>query len=343
MRFICLLTVFSAFLLSLEAAPGNSDIRQTPDRLNAVLATVNGEPVSLGDVLPLTQAREYQAAAAYSGDKLAEEVYNLRLAAVDELIDNKLILADYASKPFEISERDIESAMDDASSRMGARSRRELSRKLRESGSSLAEFRRKIREQLIIHVMLYREYNASNFITPADLRRYYDEHEKDFSRPDRLELAMLQLPAERNDADKVSKSISEALAADPEAFAEMVRLHSSGPGRSDGGKLGGIERRRLRREFADAIGETPVAGRIYGPLKTGDGIFWLRVLEYRPAEKVPFESAAPEIRRRLEAELRRECRERYCARLRKSAIVRYFIPKGPAAPAKSGTNADIKP
>jgi len=340
MRLIWLAIVFSAFLLPLDAAPGNADVRQTPDRLNAVLATVNGEPVSLGDVLPLTQVREYQAAAAYSGDKLAEEVYKLRLEAVDELIDNKLILADYATKPFEIPERDIEAAMDEASSRMGVRSRQDLSRKLRERGDSVAEFRRKVREQLIIHVMLYREYNASNFITPEDLRRYYAEHEKDFSKPDRLELAMLQLQAERNDVAKVSEDIAAALAADPEAFADLVRLHSSGPGRSDGGRLGGIERRRLRREFAEAIGDSPVAGRIYGPLKTDDGIFWLRVLEYHPAEKVSFESAAPDIRRRMETELRRECRERYCARLRKAAIVRYFIPN---APVGAGSDKAVKP
>lgn len=329
MRFIWVLTILSFAVAGFAAS---ADVRRTPDRLNSVLATVNGEPVSLGDVLPLTQAKEYQAAAAYSGAALERAVYDLRLAAVDELIDRKLILADYANRSFEIPAREIESALDEASVRMGCRSRADLARKLRESGSSLDEFRARVREQLIVQVMLYREYNAVNFITPEDMHRYYREHEAEFSRPESVELAMLQLPAERNDAETVGKEISSALERAPESFSDLVRRYSSGPGRSDGGKLGTIERRRLRAEFAEALGNAPESGKIYGPIKTADGIFWLRVLAYRPAEKRPFESSGAEIRRRLENKLREESRERYCARLRKAAIVRYFIPGAPDAP-----------
>ena len=321
------------------AAPADTGIVRTPDRLNAVLATVNGEPISLGDVLPLTQAREYQAAAAYSGEMLTKAVYKLRLEAVDELIDSKLILADYNGKKFEISARDIETAVDEASVRMGCRSRSELARRLREIGSSVDELRKKLREQLIVQLMLQREYHVSNFITPADLYRYYKEHEADFSRPESIELAMLQLPADRSDTERTVREISERLAADPGAFAELVRRHSSGPGRGDGGRLGIIERKRLRPEFAAALGETPAAGSIRGPLSTADGIFWLKVIAYHPAEKIPFESSGAEIRRRMEADLRRDCRARYCARLRKGALVRYFIPGAPSAP--EGESSDM--
>ncbi len=325
--------------ITTAAAPADTGIVRTPDRLNAVLATVNGEPISLGDVLPLTQAREYQAAAAYSGEMLTKAVYKLRLEAVDELIDSKLILADYNGKKFEISARDIEAAVDEASTRMGCRSRSELARRLRESGSSIDELRKKLREQLIVHLMLQREYHVSNFITPADMYRYYQEHEAEFSRPESIELAMLQLPADSPDAERTIGEISQRLAADPGAFADLVRRYSSGPGRGDGGKLGMIERKRLRPEFAAALGDAPVPGSIRGPLSTSDGIFWLKVLAYHPAEKVSFGSSGAEIRRRMEAELRRDCRARYCARLRKGAIVRYFIPGAPPVP--EGESSDM--
>ena len=331
MRFVWRATIVLSAVVLLFATSAGQEVRRTPDRLNSVLATVNGEPVSLGDVLQLTESKEYQASAAYSGAALERAIYDLRLEAVDELIDRKLILADYASRPFEIPARDIDSALDEASVRMGCRSRAELAKKLRESGSSLNEFRTRIREQMIVQLMLFREYNASNFITPEDLRRYYKEHEAEFSRPESVELAMLQLPAERHDAEKIAAEISAALKASPDSFEDLVRRYSSGPGRGEGGRLGGIERKRLRPEFAEALGAEPETGRIYGPIKTADGVFWLRVLEYRRAAKTPFESSGAEIRRRLENELRRESRERYCARLRKAAIVRYFIP-APDAP-----------
>ena len=323
------------------SAPAGPVVKRTEDRLNAVLATVNGEPISLGDVLQITEAKEFQAASAFTGETLAKAVYALRLEAVDELIDNKLILADYATKSFEIPAKDVESAVDDASSRMGCRSRSELSRKLRENGSSIEEFRRKLREQLIIHIMLHREYSSSNFITPADLRRYYEEHAAEFDRPERIELALLQLSGKREDLGTVRDEVGKALAASPGRFEELVGRYSSGPARGDGGKLGSIERKRLRSEFSVFLGDHPAVGRIYGPIETADGVFWLKVLAYDPAEKIPFEKSSVEIRRRLEKQLRRESRERYCARLRKGAIVRYFIPGGSLGENKNDSDEKI--
>lgn len=320
---------------AVTAASADAGMVRTPDRLNAVLATVNGEPISLGDVLPLTQSREYQAAAAYSGKALENEICKLRLEAVDDLIDNKLIVADYATRNFTLQERDVDAAMDEASAQLGCRSRAELAKKLRAGGSSLEEFRKQVREQLIVQVMLHREYHASNFITPEDLHRYYREHPEEFSRQERIELAMLQLSAARPDLEELTREISAKLAADPGAFADLVLRFSSGPGRGDGGKLGSIERHRLRPEFAAALGKQPKPGAVYGPLRTADGIFWLKVLSCQSGELIPFERSGAEIRRRLEIELRRKCRARYCARLRKNAIIRYFIPGAPETANKN--------
>ena len=338
------IVVVAAVMLTVccVAAPTDPVVKRTEDRLNAVLATVNGEPISLGDVLQLTEAKEFQAASAFTGEALAKAVYALRLEAVDELIDHKLILADYATKSFEIPAREFESALDEASVRMGCRSRSELSRKLRESGSSIEEFRKKLREQLIVQIMLHREYSSGNFITPADLRRYYDEHGAEFDRPERIELAMLQLSKTREDFRTVLDAIVKSLAGSPEHFEELVGRYSSGPGRSDGGKLGTIERKRLRSEFSRFLGDDPQVGRIYGPIDTADGVFFLKVLAHHPAEKIPFEKSGVEIRRRLEKQLRSDIRERYCARLRKAAIVRYFIP-GPEGESgrKDGSDKNI--
>jgi len=328
LKIIAALMLFVA-LPSFVAGAADSGLVRTPDKLNAVLATVNGEPISLGDVLPMTRAREYQAAAAYSGEALEKAVYKLRLEAVDDLIDSKLIIADYGTKSFTIPERDVDAALDEASIQMGCRSRAELTRKLRSDGMSLEEFRQRVREQMIVQVMLHREYQASNFITPEDMHRYYNEHKEEFSRPERIELAMLQLSPTRPDFEKEVSAISEKLAADPAAFPELVLRFSSGPGRGDGGNLGVIERRRLRAEFSAALGDKPVVGSILGPLRTVDGVFWLKVISCQAGETTSFERSGPEIRRRLEIELRRKCRARYCARLRRGAIIRYFIPGAP--------------
>lgn len=73
--------------------------------VNSVLASVNGEPISLWDVLPATRQQEYQAYAAYSGDRLYEAIRQIRRKTVDDLIDRKLLIADYRDQAF----RDLQS------------------------------------------------------------------------------------------------------------------------------------------------------------------------------------------------------------------------------------------
>ena len=153
---------------------------------------------------------------------------------------------------------------------------------------------------------------------------------------------MLQLSKKREDFAALRDEIAGTLAASPGHFEELVGRYSSGPSRGDGGKLGSIERKRLRSEFSAVLGENPAVGRVYGPIDTADGVFWIKVLTHSQAEKIPFEKSSIEIRRRLEKELRRESRERYCARLRKGAIVRYFIPGAPAGDNKKDSDGKIQ-
>ena len=49
-----------------------------PSELNSILASVNGIPVSLMDVLPMTREKEYRAFSAYTGDELKQQIVAIR-------------------------------------------------------------------------------------------------------------------------------------------------------------------------------------------------------------------------------------------------------------------------
>lgn len=294
--------------------------------LNSVLASVNGEPISLEDVLPLTRAAEYQAAAAYSGGQLNKAVYEIRKRAVESLIDRKLIVADYKKQEFVLPSRDIEAELDAVAERMGYRSRSEFIRKLRENGSSIDEIRREVEERIICQLMLYRAYQTAAFITPRDVHEYYTSHREEFASPESIELAMLSINPGQDTADQKISEIQAALDKNPDRFAELVKRHSTGPAAERGGDLGTIELKRLRPEFAAAIVK-PETGRVYGPIKTPEGLIWLRINAYHPSKDADFTSLEPQIRQRLEAVVRAESAKRYTDRLREGAIIRYFFEK----------------
>ncbi|MCQ2379213.1 MAG: peptidyl-prolyl cis-trans isomerase [Victivallaceae bacterium] len=316
--------LFFLFAASLTAA--DFSLREKDGQMDSILASVNGDPISLQDVFALTRTKEYQLYGAYSGEELEKQILKLRREAVDMLIDRKLMIADYHKGDYKIPNRDIESELDQAADDLGARSRAELAEKLQKSGSSIADFRRDLEEHMFVQLMLFRQYNLHVTVSPRDVHDYYRNHPDEFVRPETLTLAMIMLDPERQDMDAAVRDIETILSRDVSRFGELARRYSSGPGGNNDGKIGTIERSRLRPEFAEALTD-PAAGKWYGPVKTSDGIAFLLVEDRQNAAETKFETAAPAIRAKLEREMRAEVKKRYVESLRREAVIRYFFPE----------------
>lgn len=293
--------------------------------VNSVLASVNGEPISLWDVLPATRQQEYQAYAAYSGNRLYEAIRQIRQKMVDNLIDRKLILADYRNMTFKISDQDIETELDNIAEQMGYNSRNEFISNARKNGSSLEEIRKNVTDKLIVQLMIFHKTQMAENVTPKEIYEYYQTHSEEFTKPETIELGLLLLTPDRSDLETVIAKISQELDKDPESFTALTKQYSSGPEADNGGNLGLIERNRLRPEFAKAISSSEQKGQVYGPIRTEDGIFFLKILNLNPAESGKLQQLMPEIRNRLEQERKDKVKEEYIKQLRRNAIIRYFF------------------
>ncbi len=321
---ICFLAGF--FFCAGVTLAADFTLRASDNQMDSVLASVNGEAITLEDIIGRTRAEEYQLYNSRSGKELEKAILDLRRKAVDDLIDRKLIIADYREGEYKIPNRDIESELDAAATKMGVRSRLEFSRKLEEGGTSLAEFRKQVEDHMIVQLMLFRQYATRITITPRDIYQYYEAHPDEFIQPESLELAMILLDPERQDHAAAVADIKETLAKYPERFAELAYRYTAGPGADRGGALGVIERKRLRREFVEAIID-PRAGKIYGPIRTADGVAFLKVLAFHNAVENGFEQSKDAIRKKLEIEMREIVRRQYVESLRRKAIIRYFFPE----------------
>jgi len=161
-----------------------------------------------------------------------------------------------------------------------------------------------------IDALLHKDLEAE----PAEpeIARYYEEHRKDFARPERVRLRQI-LTEDRATAEKALQEL--AAGAD---FVELARRLSRDPSAQTGGYQGELAREDLPPAFADVIfalkpGE---ASRIV-PAEYGFHIF--QVIDRSPAGVVPLEDARDEIVERLReqradrhlAELVREGRTQY--------------------------------
>ena len=290
--------------------------------LNSIIASVNGEAISLQDILPYTRQKEYVAYASYQAKELERVISEIRKAAVDELIDRKLIISDYYAQKFRIPAQDIDSEIDKIAVNMGARSRSDFLAKLRSSGIDPVKMRRDVEEYMAIQVMLHRSTLAGNTTTPEELYNYFEKHRAEFNQPETVDLAMILIREA-----KQTEHISRELEADPSRFAALALEYSDGPGKENGGELGTIEVSKLRKEFVQAMDKIE-AGKVYGPVKTPEGINFLKVLKYSPGVAGDYFSVLPQIREKLENERRSASCEKYKLSLREKAVVRYFFPHG---------------
>lgn len=287
---------------------------------DSVLAAVNGDPITLSEILPAVREKELQLRSAYSGKVLEQEILKLRFRAVEELADQKLIVADFHSKKLAIPPQEVENELDRLGAHIGCHSRRELEERVKRSGITFAKFREKIRNRMIVQVMRRREYLLAGTPTPAEVYQRFKTEEKQLSFPGNVELALLKFA--KNDSSNI-KNVGKSLSKNPSQWDQFAQLYAVVPGTN--GSIGSIELDKLRPEFAKAMQEIK-EGKIYSGVETADGVYFIKILKYQPSRKAIFREHAEAIKKKMESENYRQCCAEYARRLRDGAVIEYFFP-----------------
>ncbi len=292
--------------------------------IDSILASVNGIPISLSDVLYESRRTEARLGMVYSGQKLYDEVLKLRRQILDDIIVRKLVLSEYDKKKFEIPQQYTETLLDEIMESYGCENREELDERARKAGTSLAELTRKTTEKVIIQVMVNSFYFNYVNVTPRELFEYYEKNISDFSSPAQFRLQLFFLRNDKKDLPKLLKSIKKDLKSNNrKIFTSLVVLHSDGPSAAQGGDVGWIQQKRLRPEFFSALKDKK-AGDIVGPVKTDEGIYFLCLADLKSAKTSTFRQVLPKLRAKIIQQRRYKAFAEYVDDLKKDAIVRYY-------------------
>ena len=312
--------IFLLFCI-LSGAVAWCGVKPEAGEMNSILASVNGEAISLKDVLTITRQQEYLAYAAFSGKKLTDEIRRIRKKAVDELIDRKLLISAYYKQQFRIARRDIEHEIDQTALRMGCRSREEFRNKMAAEKVDYKLFCKELEERMIHIYMIQRLAAIEGVPTPGEVYEYFQKHKHELAVRENYELAMLKLDKNKSGFESNVKEFSRILADDPERFSELAVKFNSLP---DGGRIGSVEPGQIRVEFSAMLKDT-VEGKIYGPVTLDDGVAWIKVLKHNKAVDANFAGMQERIVKILESEKRNKAFAVYIAELRQNAVLEYFF------------------
>ncbi len=314
----CLMMLLSA--ADTVSIPGGTSI-------NSVLASINGQPVTLLDVVQETAPLEQELAVMYTGERLNREIEKLRRSALEDIITRRLICKEYEAEPFQVPDQMIENMIDEHAKMLGGLTRKELELQLKQSRMTLADLKKKIRERIIVNVILIRNCDKQVVVTPKDV---YEEYQKNIDRwthPAQVEFQMIQLnrenPRSGTTAPETAEKLSSVLSAGSgeELFINLMEEYSDGP---RNGFTNSVELPKLRPEFQNAL-KNKKSGDVVGPIETVEAIFFIRIKSLQLATPIPFEKAAPELEEQLRREAIRKKRTEYGNSLRAKALIRYYI------------------
>lgn len=249
----------------------------------AAVATVNGEPITLYDLLnALNQELYYYQ--MYYGELDFSTLETIRYYVYDNLVNNSLITQALAQRKYKIAEDDIKAEMTRFKELYG----QEL---LDQSGVTDAQIREYVTVQLQFD-KLVEDVTSQVVVSEQEIIDYYEAV--------RASHILVRVDSDDQEAWDQAKAEAEKILAqlDTMDFAEAAMTYSDDSSAVNGGDLGFIYRGQTVEPFEQAAFSLAV-GEVSDLVKTQYGYHIIKVTDKKVAEGEEFESAKESIREQL--------------------------------------------
>lgn len=299
-------------------------------QVDGFAARVNDRLITMSDIVAYVSPVQSQLQDLYSGSELLHELEKAYTNALHRLVDEALIVEEFKAQQGVLPDKLVDERMENViHDRFAGDTVRFLSA-LTSQGMSLEEWRTQIRERLIVSLMRNAQVNKQVYVSPTEVKRYYDRHIDDYTQPQEVYLKMIIINKGSSETDTGIKraeaqSLHEQLQQGQD-FAALAKAHSEGSYADKGGDWGWIKPADLRQDLQEALA-TMKAGDISVPIE-GEEEFFILKLDARKQSKVtPFEQVREQIQTRLTEKQFQDLYDAWMQRLRNKHFVHvYDIP-----------------
>jgi peptidyl-prolyl cis-trans isomerase SurA len=252
-----------------------------------------------------------------------EELY---FEVLQNLIDRVLIVEEFREKEYNLPQTFIENEFDRILIEDFENDRARFLEYLESLGKNVREFRRDLRERIIVSVMRSEKRKSQSQISPERIEQFYNENKINFYVEEAVKLRIVMLrPLADEGPDQMQQTIDlvfEKLNNGTD-FAEVARQFSQDSRRERGGDWGWIQRSDLKDELS-AVAFSLEAGQYSDAVRLGDQIFILYAEDKRDEGIQPINEVRDRIEEILASQLARQAQEQWIERLRREAYIRYY-------------------
>ncbi|MBZ0221328.1 MAG: peptidyl-prolyl cis-trans isomerase [Candidatus Methylomirabilis sp.] len=267
-----------------------------PEVMDRIVAVINDSIITLS---------ELKAATAVAMEKLGveggaidpEKAREMEGGILDGLIEQRLVKQAADKAGIEVSEREIDNAVEDIK-KQNRLSHEELLLALAGNGLTQKEYREQLKEQIRQVKFVNREFRSRISIQPEDIEDYYRRNIDDFQSPALYRLNIIFLPGKDKDVlARRLKLITGGLQAG-EDFRDLASQYSEGPAASNGGDLGLLKSGELE-PWLEEVALKLKPGEVSPAIERSEGVYLVRLSDFLPQSPRPLAEVRGEIQDRL--------------------------------------------
>ncbi|MGC3991154.1 MAG: peptidyl-prolyl cis-trans isomerase [Chthoniobacteraceae bacterium] len=315
--------VFSTalFVASLVTAP-QAHAQQVLDGLAAV---VNGDPITFSQVREIVGEREQALRDSYHGPDLMDKIKQIRLAALNDLIDRQLIIQEFKKKGYNLPDFAVDGRIQDIIRQDFGGDRLAFMRTLNAQGMTLDEFRQKELEKIIVQAMRQQSVNHDLMVPPKEINEYYSQHIADFSTPAQVKLRMIVLKGDSGSPESIKQMAAEIRkkVQDGGQFDQLAQMYSQDSSQESGGDWGWVDSKTLNEDLSKvAFALKP--GQVSNVVQTGGNYYLLYVEAKRPEVVKSLAEVRDQVVRQLQDQQQQKFQQQWIASLRSKAFIKMF-------------------
>ena len=243
-----------------------------------------------------------------------EQLKTLRKNLLEQFIEKRMLLQEARESNISITESELDEAVEKMTDGYPPSA---LEGMLKHEKISMAEWKGKIRENMLIERLVANKYKGSFDVSDKEIDSYFKSNLKDFVKP--LKVHVLQIVV-KNEEEALNVR-SELLSG--KDFEKIAREKSIGLEAERGGDLGFFSEGQMPQEFDNAIFKLKV-GEISHPVKTSYGHHIFKLIERKEPKKIDPAEAKENIRRILMKEKYGESLKKLIASLRDNAKIEIY-------------------
>ncbi len=292
--------------------------------VSGIAVLVNDEPITTYELAKEQEALKSGMADSSSLATTAGKE-QLRQAALDSLVNKKLIEQKIRELDIKVSDDEVRQAIEDVKKTNNITDEN-LQAALAARGISFDAYKAQLKEQLERLRLISLEVRSKIQISDKEIEEYYTAHAGSFQVDEAFHARQIffAIPPKATEVEqkriveKAEKVLREAQGGAD--FAELARKYSDDASGKEGGDLGFLKKGDLLKDFENALVSLK-PGEVSGLIRTPAGIHIIKLEEYRSGKQQNFESVKREIEDLLFKQKSEERFNEWLEGLRKKAAI----------------------